>query len=162
MSKFQSMSIMSSSRSNVITESKQEKLADYLRRATKSALEEKKQKKFVFEKRKKRRLHELMSSLTETYFQSIISACMHRASKGDYECYLNFDRKYFKANFPTLGNPSHVRMQWLEEISNPNSLVIQEVKKKRPELFRGDWDSLHGITFDPWNNKAFTVKFSWR
>ncbi len=137
-----------------------------------------------FEKAKSDREHHLMTNLTSKYHKSIKDALYNSALiSGLREKYMNFEYEDFKANFPELGKPKDVCKRWLEEMCNPES---QYLPLKNPEYFDsiylagvfdpyerdcfvcsiGDGspktrDHFSGLKFDIWNNRAFTVHFTW-
>lgn len=135
-----------------------------------------------FEKAKTEREHQLMTNLTTKYHKSIKDALYNAALiSGVREKYMNFEYEDFKANFPGLGKPKDVCKRWLEEMCNPES---EYLPFKNPEYFDSIYlthfdnseyqidynidnkslttrDHFSGIKFDIWNNRAFTVHFTW-
>ena len=98
--------------------------------------------------------HQLMQTLTEKYHNSIIVGLRNASAKGKRKKYINFNRDDFKANCGMLGYPPMVKRAWLEEMCNPESKYL-------PKDDDGNPMHLSGIEFNIWNNKAFTVVFTW-
>jgi hypothetical protein len=92
--------------------------------------------------------------LTEKYLDTILRGIENAARKGLNEKYINFSRDDFKANCKGLGFPNQFQGKWLDEMKNPESAYL-------PTLEDGSKPSLEGISFDIWNNSAFTTHFTW-
>ena len=119
--------------------------------------QEKDEKRERFERAKEQRLDEMMTKLTEKYHPLITDALNQAAYKGHRQKHMNFDREDFKANFPTLGTPAEMAIRWL-------TMMVTEDSKYLPLKEDGkEGERMHfaGLTYDVWNNSAFTVKFSW-
>jgi hypothetical protein len=94
---------------------------------------------------------------------------------------MNFEYEDFKADFPELGRPKEVCERWLAEMTNSDSKYLPY---KTPEYFESQYethfdslaamadgqysvseppvrDHFSGLQFDVWNNKSFTVRFTW-
>ena len=98
---------------------------------------------------------EKFNLLNEKYFLSIRNNILKAASQGKREKHMNFDRNDFKANCPGLGGVVQFQSMWLNEITNPKSkYLLIDADSCQP---------LHisGISYDIWNNAAFTTVFSW-
>ena len=128
------------------------KLADESAVALNAEREVKREK---FEAAKNAREKELMSFLTLTYHQSLKCAIEEAAKMGKREKYMNFNRDACKANFPTLGTPCQVLNRWLDHMVNPESEFVPEKEGVSEK------DHLVGLSYDVWNNGAFTVHFTW-
>lgn len=88
--------------------------------------------------------------LTEKYLATILRSIKNSARQGKRARYINFDRNDFKANCKGLGYPGEFQRAWLTELSNPESKYLLD-----------DKENLEGISFDIWNNGAFTTVFTW-
>lgn len=104
--------------------------------------------KFNVEKKEKIK-DELYFCLTRKYYKNIVNSMLYKASFGEFILYYNFDKEDFKANYPGLGTPKQVCINWL------NCLVSLDSK------YLDGNNSLIGIDFEVWNNGSFTTKFSW-
>ena len=86
---------------------------------------------------------------------------------GKREKYMNFDYNDFKANFPGLGKPYEVCIRWLTEMTKENSVYVPYKLNLDQQIIYSDItknpikDHFAGLKFDVWNNKNFTVHFTW-
>ncbi len=136
-----------------------------------------------FEEAKFYRENELMTNLTKKYHSLVKKALWDSALiAGKREKYMNFEREDFKANFPGLGTPKDVCQRWLSEMTKINSPYLPF----KPLPLSTNWgsdpsfeniaaladsqfsvstpptkDHFAGINFDVWNNKNFTIHFTW-
>ena len=78
--------------------------------------------------------------LKTKYEPDIIAALEKKANIGKRECHMNFVREDFERT--GINKPSVVASIMLREMCAPG-------------------EKLNGITFDVWNNAAFTVHFKW-
>ena len=108
-----------------------------------------------FEERIARLRDEKYTFLTDKYFEIIMLGIKNSAKKGKHERFINFDRDDFKANCKGLGYPNQFQKAWLEELQKPDSKYLTRFNTTEVKI------SLEGITFDIWNNKAFTTVFKW-
>jgi hypothetical protein len=108
-----------------------------------------------FEARIARLRDEKYTFLTDKYFEIIMRGITNAAKKGKHERFINFDRDDFKANCKGLGYPNQFQKAWLEELQKPDSKYLTRFNTTEVKI------SLEGITFDIWNNKAFTTVFKW-
>ena len=108
-----------------------------------------------FEERIARLRDEKYTFLTDKYFEIIMRGIKNSAKKGKHERFINFDRDDFKANCKGLGYPNQFQKAWLEELQKPDSKYLTRFNTTEVKI------SLEGITFDIWNNKAFTTVFKW-
>ena len=108
-----------------------------------------------FEARMARLRDEKYTFLTDKYFEIIMRGIKNSAKKGNRARYINFDRDDFKANCKGLGYPNQFQKTWLEELQKPDSKYLTRFNTTEVKI------SLEGITFDIWNNKAFTTVFKW-
>lgn len=139
-----------------------------------------------FEAEKTKREDLLMKKLTAKYHNHIKQSLWKSALiAGKREKYMNFDHNDFKANFPELGNPADVCNRWLTEMTKEDSPYLPY---KLPTIYDQDFlhntascyndiasladaqynvseppkkDHFAGLNFRVWNNKAFTVHFTW-
>ena len=114
-----------------------------------------KQKRFL--EAKEKRLDEMLVKLTDKYHPLLKNGLEQAAHGGRREKYMNFERDDFKANFPTLGTPAEMASRWLCE-------VVTEDSKYLPFKEGGDdkeREHFKGLQFDVWNNRAFTIHFTW-
>ena len=127
-----------------------------------------------FEKKKNIRENELMIYLTKKYHPIIKQALWNSAYiTGNREKYMNLDYNDFKANFPELGNPAAVCRRWLTEMTKEDSPYIPYKLPSGLDCLSALADAQYnvieppkkdhfaGIQFNVWNNKAFTVHFTW-
>ena len=103
----------------------------------------------------------LFTSLTEKYHDTIKRGIINSARKGENTKYINFSREDFKANCKGAGYPHQIKIDWLTELSNPESKYLPCATETNDWWTSGEKIHFQGIKFDVWNNKAFTVKFSW-
>tara|TARA_Y100000591_G_C21723762_1_gene640220 strand:- start:166 stop:576 length:411 start_codon:yes stop_codon:yes gene_type:complete len=108
-----------------------------------------------FEARIARIRDEKYTFLTDKYFEIIMRGITNAAKSGKSARYINFDRNDFKANCKGLGYPNQFQKAWLEELQKPDSKYLTRFNTTEVKI------SLEGITFDIWNNKAFTTVFKW-
>ena len=105
--------------------------------------------------------NEFFTALTNKYHDTIKRGICNAATKGHNQKYINFTRDDFKANCPGLGFPQQLLADWLREMTNPDSIYLPIASSDDNWWNTGDKMHFHGINFDVWNNKAFTVVFSW-
>ena len=105
---------------------------------------------------------ELFVSATAKYHDTIKRGINNAASKGLTVRRINFDRDHFKANCNGGGYPSAVLTDWLAEMCNPDSKYLPIAEEDNGNGW-GVGDKMHfeGVKCDVWNNKAFTVVFTW-
>lgn len=104
---------------------------------------------------------ELFTTLTNKYHDTIKRGICNAARNGKNAKYINFTRDDFKANCHGIGFPQHVLADWLREMSNPDSKYLPIASSDDNWWNQGDKMHFQGILFDVWNNKAFTVVFTW-
>ena len=119
--------------------------------------EERLEKRKRFEEAKEKRLDEMMEKLMAKYHPLLKKGLEQAAHNGRREKYMNFERDDFKANFPTLGTPAEMASKWLCEVITEDSKYLP-FKEGSDDKER---DHFKGLTFDVWNNAAFTVKLTW-
>ena len=97
---------------------------------------------------------EKFKELTEKYISDILGGIARSAARGYREKYINFSRDDFKANCKGLGFPNEFQRLWLTEMTDPSSKYLINEEDGNPIC-------LDGITFEIWNNGAFTTVFKW-
>tara|TARA_Y100000748_G_C15463854_1_gene476058 strand:- start:1038 stop:1493 length:456 start_codon:yes stop_codon:yes gene_type:complete len=115
--------------------------------------------------KEKERIHEvrekLFTTLTEKYHKLIARGINNAAVKGKREKYINFTRDDFKANCKGVGFPQEVQAAWLNEMCNPESKFLPVAEEDDNWWTKGDKMDFNGVEFKVWNNKVFTVVFTW-
>lgn len=104
---------------------------------------------------------ELFTSLTAKYHDTIKRGINNAARNGKREKFINFARDDFKANCHGVGFPQQVQAAWLKEMCNPESKYLPLAEEANDWWVEGEKMHFQGVDFDVWNNKAFTVVFSW-
>ena len=104
---------------------------------------------------------DMFNKLTAKYHDTIKRGICNEAKKGKNVKYINFARDDFKANCQGLGFPQQLKTNWLNEMCNPESEFLPTAKEDDEWWSAGDKMHFQGVTFDVWNNKAFTVVFKW-
>ena len=104
---------------------------------------------------------ELFTSLTAKYHDTIKRGINNAARNGKREKFINFARDDFKANCHGVGFPQQVQAAWLKEMCNPDSKYLPLAEEANDWWVEGEKMHFQGVDFDVWNNKAFTVVFSW-
>ena len=104
---------------------------------------------------------ELFTSLTAKYHDTIKRGINNAARSGKREKFINFARDDFKANCHGVGFPQQVQAAWLKEMCNPESKYLPLAEEANDWWVEGEKMHFQGVDFDVWNNKAFTVVFSW-
>ena len=104
---------------------------------------------------------ELFTTLTAKYHDTIKRGINNAARNGKREKFINFAREDFKANCHGVGFPQQVQAAWLKEMCNPESKYLPVAEEANEWWAEGDKMHFQGVEFDVWNNKAFTVVFSW-
>ena len=104
---------------------------------------------------------QLFKDLTNKYHDTIRRGIGNAANNGKREKYINFARDDFKANCHGVGFPQEVQAAWLNEMCNPLSDFLPLATESSEWWSVGEKMHFHGVTFNVWNNKAFTVHFSW-
>ena len=104
---------------------------------------------------------ELFTSLTAKYHDTIKRGINNAARIGKREKFINFARDDFKANCHGVGFPQQVQADWLKEMCNPDSKYLPLAEEANDWWVEGEKMHFQGVEFDVWNNKAFTVVFSW-
>ena len=99
-----------------------------------------------------------MFELTDKYHKDLNYKINYKSKQGIRELYYNFNRDDFKFNLPETGNPAKMCAVWLKHICTPQSMYLCTNYKDGEFTYR---DHFHGLHFDVWNNKAFTVHFTW-
>ena len=167
-----------------------QELADTSIKRAKAIQEFKMKKMREFEAEKARREDELMKKLTVKYHPLIKEALWNSALiGGNREKYMNLDYNDFKANFPELGKPAQVCEWWLTEMTKEDSQYVPYIVMPTnfqpisngaygwgatnydalASLADGQYsvseppqkDHFAGLQFSVWNNRAFTVHFTW-
>ncbi len=113
------------------------------------------------EKHAKEVRDDLFTNLTAKYHDTIKRGIYNAARNGKRNKYINFVREDFKANFPGVGFPQQVQADWLNEMCNPDSIYLPVAQEANEWWEDGEKMHFKGVDFDVWNNKAFTVLFSW-
>ena len=99
---------------------------------------------------KKQRYDELMKENTKKYYTRLVKCVQFNATiLARRQFHMNFTYDDFKANVHGMGKPSAILTQWLTEMTNPNSSYLE------------GREHLKGLKFDVFNNKNFTVRFSY-
>lgn len=98
---------------------------------------------------------------TTKYHDSIKRGINNAAGNGLTIRRINFDRDDFKANCNGGGYPSAVLTEWLAEMCNPESKYLPIAAETTDLWNEGDKMHFEGVKCDVWNNKAFTVAFTW-
>ena len=124
--------------------------------AEKAAAREAKQEERAAEVR-----DELFTSLTAKYHDTIKRGISNAARNGKREKFINFTREDFKANCHGVGFPQQVQSAWLKEMCNPDSKYLPVAEEANEWWNEGEKMHFQGVEFDVWNNKAFTVVFTW-
>lgn len=168
-----------------------QELADTADKRAKVIQDYKMKKMREFEAEKSKREDELMKKLTTKYHPLIKEALWNSALIcGNREKYMNLDYNDFKANFPELGKPAEVCHRWLTEMTKEDSPYVPyklPIVNFQP-ISNGayGWGATHyddalasrtdcqynvteppkkdhfaGLKFSVWNNRAFTVHFTW-
>ena len=104
---------------------------------------------------------ELFTTLTAKYHDTIKRGINNAARNGKREKFINFAREDFKANCHGVGFPQQVQAAWLKEMCNPESKYLPVADEANEWWSEGEKMHFQGVDFDVWNNKAFTVVFSW-
>lgn len=104
---------------------------------------------------------ELFTTLTSKYHDTIKRGINNAARNGKREKFINFARDDFKANCHGVGFPQQVQADWLKEICNPESKYLPLAEEANDWWAEGEKMHFQGVDFNVWNNKAFTVVFSW-
>ena len=99
-----------------------------------------------------------MFELTSIYYDDLKKAIEFKSEKGLRELYYNLSWDHFKFNLPNTGKPSKMCAVWLSQMCNPESMYLCEGVQNGVISYR---DNFQGLHFDIWNNKAFTVHFTW-
>ena len=99
-----------------------------------------------------------MYELTDIYYLDLKKAIEFKSEKGLRELYYNLSWDHFKFNLPNTGKPSKMCSIWLNQMCNPESMYLCEGVQNGVISYR---DNFQGLHFDIWNNKAFTVHFTW-
>ena len=115
------------------------------------------EKQLSLPEKKQRRKTELYYQLTKKYHHRIYQAIVFASSHGKLELYMNFSKDEFKANFPGLGSPRYVCSDWLKEMCTSHSKYLNSDERG----FGYQLTCFKGLKFDVWNNRAFTVHFTW-
>lgn len=103
----------------------------------------------------------LFTSLTAKYHDTIKRGINNAARNGKREKFINFARDDFKANCHGVGFPQQAQADWLKEMCNPDSKYLPIAEEANDWWVEGEKMHFQGVEFDVWNNKAFTVVFSW-
>ncbi len=168
-----------------------QELADTANKRAKAIQDFKIKKMREFEAEKSKREDELMKKLTEKYHHLIKEALWNSALiGGNREKYMNLNYNDFKANFPELGKPAEVCHRWLTEMTKEDSQYVPYkvpiVNFQSISNGAYGWGATHyddalasladcqynvteppkrdhfaGLKFSVWNNRAFTVHFTW-
>ena len=104
---------------------------------------------------------ELFTTLTAKYHDTIKRGINNAARNGKREKFINFAREDFKANCHGVGFPQQVQAAWLQEMCDPESKYLPVAEEANEWWAEGDKMRFQGVEFDVWNNKAFTVVFTW-
>ena len=104
---------------------------------------------------------ELFTTLTAKYHDTIKRGINNAARNGKREKFINFAREDFKANCHGVGFPQQVQAAWLKEMCDPESKYLPVAEEANEWWAEGDKMHFQGVEFDVWNNKAFTVVFTW-
>ena len=104
---------------------------------------------------------EMFTALTSKYHDTIKRGIDNAARNGKREKYMNFARDDFKANCHGLGFPQQVQTDWLKEMCNPDSKYLPIAEDSSDGWAEGDKMHFQGVEHNVWNNKAFTVVFTW-
>ena len=105
---------------------------------------------------------EMFTTLTTKYHDTIKRGINNAARNGKREKYMNFARDDFKANCHGLGFPQQVQADWLKEMCNPDSKYLPVAAEDNGNGWaEGDKMHFQGVECNVWNNKAFTVVFTW-
>ena len=104
---------------------------------------------------------ELFTALTAKYHDTIKRGINNAARNGKREKFINFAREDFKANCHGVGFPQQVQAAWLKEMCNPESKYLPLAEEANEWSSEGEKMHFQGVDFDVWNNKAFTVVFTW-
>ena len=104
---------------------------------------------------------ELFTTLTAKYHDTIKRGINNAARNGKREKFINFAREDFKANCHGVGFPQEVQTAWLKEMCNPKSKYLPVAEDDNEWWSEGEKMHFQGVDFDVWNNKAFTVVFTW-
>lgn len=104
---------------------------------------------------------QMFTALTTKYHAVITRGINNAAKNGNREKYMNFARDDFKANCPGLGFPQEVQANWLIEMCNPDSKYLPVAENSNDGWNEGDKMHIDGVKFNVWNNRAFTVLFTW-
>ncbi len=105
--------------------------------------------------------NELFTSLTDKYHDTIKRGISNAARYGKQEKYINFSRDDFKANCRGVGFPQQVAEEWLKEMCNPDSKYLPVAEEENAWWGEGEKMHFQGVEFVVWNNKAFTIVFTW-
>ncbi len=145
-----------------------EELADIAIKRAKKIQDYKMRQFKEFEDKKCKREDEIMRFLTNKHHNYIKNVLWDAALiYGKREKYMNFDYNDFKANFPGLGKPYEVCIRWLTEMTKENSVYVPYKLNLDQQIIYSDItknpikDHFAGLKFDVWNNKNFTVHFTW-
>ena len=103
---------------------------------------------------RRRKFDFLMQRATTKYYDSLSKALIKKAREVKTgtrvaKVYFNFCYEDFKANVSGMGKPSKILEDWIKEMTNPKSIYLDG----RPDF--------EGLQYDIWNNRSFTVVFSW-
>jgi len=103
----------------------------------------------------------MFAQLTTKYHDTIKRGICNAARNGKREKFINFSRDDFKANCHGLGFPQQVQEDWLNEMCNPESKYLPAADEANEWWAEGDKMHFEGVEFKVWNNRAFTVVFTW-
>ena len=104
---------------------------------------------------------QLFSQLTAKYHDTLTRGIYNAARNGKQQKFINFAREDFKANCSGMGFPHEVKSDWLSEMCNPDSKYLPVAEDSNKWWAKGEKMHFQGIDFKVWNNKAFTVVFTW-
>lgn len=110
---------------------------------------------------------QLFTTLTAKYHDTIKKGINNAATTAKREKYINFSRDDFRANCHGVGFPQQVMADWLKEMCDPESIYVpvaeEDVYDKNNKIIWNKGCKMHfqGVSYDVWNNKAFTTVFTW-
>tara|TARA_B100001287_G_C22331588_1_gene366470 strand:+ start:64 stop:555 length:492 start_codon:yes stop_codon:yes gene_type:complete len=105
--------------------------------------------------------NEIFNKLTSKYFNTIVKGIKSASKNGKHEKYINFARNDFKANCKGLGYPQEVANSWLSEMTTIDSVFLPICNETNDDWKEGEKMNINGITYKVWNNRSFTIVFSW-
>ena len=105
-----------------------------------------------------RKYDDKMYELTAIYYADLKKAIEYKSKKGLRVLHYNLSWDHFKFNLPNTGNPPKMCRAWLNQMCNPESMYLCEDVQNGVISYR---DHFQGLHFDVWNNRAFTVHFTW-